>query len=140
MSLSKYLTVVAILATAAIASMARASTTDDTLDRWLDRSQSDPAIGVVWRDPIDPALRPKVLDTSRTAPPVDQVAYWGWRVWGPPYGYYGYYNYPPYSTYYGGPYDGGYRYYRAYPGNYYYGPRVGVRVYPYGRVLDGYWY
>ena len=26
-----------------------------------------------------------------------------------------------------------------YPANYYYGPRVGVRVYPYGRAWGGYW-
>jgi hypothetical protein len=68
------------------------------------------------------------------SPSVDErIAYWGpYRGWyGPAYRY-GYWGAPPRYYYRGGP-----AYYNSYYGGYpdYYGPRVGVRVYPYG----GYW-
>ena len=137
MSMQRQLAVFVIVAAAAFSSSTlRAAHINDTQDRWARHQEKLARTQALWQDANASlfATLPTNLQAAN-APQLrsEPIAYWGWYGpgyrygdWGPrPYRYYGGYV-APYNAYYGG-----------YPG--YYGPRVGVRVYAYGRAWGGYW-
>jgi hypothetical protein len=138
MSIRRQLTVFAILAITAIApTPVQATRIDDVQDRWARQQEKLAATQSLWQD-ADLVLftslptNLRAIDAAKVHS--EPIAYWGW--YGPAYRY-GYGGPPPYRYYrgYATPYN---TYYGGYP-DYYYGPRVGVRVYPSGRVWGGYW-
>jgi hypothetical protein len=138
MAMQRQLAVFALVAAIAFPSTnVRAAAINDTQESWTRHQQELAATNALWQSAN--VARFVTLPTNlqaANAPQVrsERIAYWGWYppgyrngYWGPrPYRYYGGYV-APYNAYYNG-----------YPA-YYYGPRVGVRVYPYGRVWGGYW-
>jgi hypothetical protein len=106
-------------------------------------SQNVTARQALWEDATASMLADSAANLearNSTKAPVETVAYWRYNGWygrpywgGAPYRYYGYG--APYSAY----YYGNPNQYNYAPGPYY-GPRVSVRVYPYGsRAWRGYW-
>jgi hypothetical protein len=141
---AKHFVLVAVFGAAALqTTFAWATRVEDARDRWIDWGQQNSARQALWQDAnasIITAQPASVQVTGTSRAKAEPIAYWGpYRGWyGPGYRY-GYWGPPPYRYYYryGVPYNA---YYNGYPDYYYYGPRVGVRVYPYGgRVWGGYW-